>query len=126
MSSNDLERHVRSIADELSTPPESYCELCGCFLADTPAGDDCMTCGEGTRTTSAFDWLEGALDIEYVVNGAGEYLGARVLVTFGGPNIWVNTRTNQVEGHWWQDSARCGFDDSIGLDDCLSELWECR
>jgi hypothetical protein len=75
---------------------------------------------------SAFDYLQDALDIEYIVNGKGEYLGARVLVAFGGPNIWVNTRTNTVEGHWWSDSCTASFTDNIGLDDALEELWNCR
>ena len=80
-------------------------------------------CGE---EMSAFDYLEGALDIEYIVNSKGEYLGARVLVAFGGPNIWVNTRTGIVEGAWWADRADASFTDNIGLNDALSELWACR
>jgi hypothetical protein len=80
---------------------------------------------DGEQMT-AFDYLQDALDIEYIVNGKGEYLGARVLVAFGGPNIWVNTRTNTVEGHWWSDSCTASFTDNIGLDDALEELWNCR
>lgn len=83
--------------------------------------------GDPSEIISAFDYLEGVLDIEYTVNGAGEYLGARVLVAFGGPNIWINTRTQEVEGHWWGDSARARYTgDAMGLDDALRELWECR
>jgi len=74
---------------------------------------------------SAFDYLQDALDIEYIVNSKREYLGARVLVAFGGPNIWVNTRTKKVEGYWWNESASASFDDGIGLDDALEELWSC-
>jgi hypothetical protein len=74
---------------------------------------------------SAFDYLQDALDIEYIVNSKREYLGARVLVSFGGPNIWINTRTNLVEGYWWGAYAKALFDDGIGLDDALQTLWEC-
>lgn len=74
---------------------------------------------------SVFDYLQDALDIEYIVNSKREYLGARVLVAFGGPNIWVNTRTGTVEGNWWGDSASASFTDAIGLDDALSELFNC-
>ena len=80
---------------------------------------------DGEQMT-AFDYLQDALDIEYIVNSKGEYLGARVLVAFGGPNIWVNTRTNTVEGSWWADSCTAKFTDNIGLDDALEELWNCR
>jgi hypothetical protein len=75
---------------------------------------------------SAFDYLQDALDIEYIVNSKKEYLGARVLVAFGGPNIWINTRTKQVEGAWWGESFTMPYhQDSIGLDEALEELWQC-
>ena len=85
-------------------------------------GDE-LNCDD--QEMSAFDYLQDALDIEYIVNSKREYLGARVLVAFGGPNIWVNTRTKKVEGYWWNESASASFDDGIGLDDALEELWSC-
>ena len=81
---------------------------------------------DGEEAVSAFDYLQDALDIEYIVNSKGEYLGARVLVAFGGPKIWINTRTGTVEGAWWSDRAEASFEDNIGLDDALSELWAVR
>lgn len=110
--SHDLKAHVQSIADNLTNPP----------MDEWNEGRDIDSEGE----FSAFDYLQDALDIEYIVNGKGEYLGARVLVAFGGPNIWVNTRTGTVEGAWWADRADASFTDNIGLDDALSELWACR
>jgi hypothetical protein len=106
--SHDLKNHVQSIADTLSN------------------GFDLSSMNDDGEYTTAFDYLQDALDIEYIVNGKGEYLGARVLVAFGGPNIWVNTRTGIVEGAWWSDRAEASFTDNIGLDDALSELWACR
>ena len=106
--SHDLKNHVQSIADKLTNG-----------FAD----DDLNYDGE---EMSAFDYLQDALDIEYIVNSRGEYLGARVLVAFGGPNIWVNTRTGIVEGAWWGEHAKASFKDNIGLDDALSELWATR
>jgi hypothetical protein len=85
-------------------------------------GDE-LNCDD--QEMSAFDYLQDALDIEYIVNSKREYLGARVLVAFGGPNIWINTRTKKVEGYWWNESASASFDDGIGLDDALQELWNC-
>lgn len=100
---SDLKNHVNDIARRLSE-------------CDFDLNDD----GE---ELSAFDYLQGALDIEYIVSSKKEFLGARVLVAFGGPNIWINTRTNTVEGHWWNDSANAQFTDSIGLNDALEELY---
>jgi hypothetical protein len=104
----DLKDHVQSIADKLTNG-----------FAD----DDLNYDGE---EMSAFDYLQDALDIEYIVNSKSEYLGARVLVAFGGPNIWVNTRTGTVEGAWWGARAEASFKDNLGLDEALSELWACR
>jgi hypothetical protein len=112
MSNTDLQTHVQSIADNLTSPPWDEWN------------EDRDTENEGDF--SAFDYLQDALDIEYIVNSKGEYLGARVLVAFGGPNIWVNTRTKTIEGYWWGDSAFATFQDNLGLDDALSELWACR
>lgn len=108
----NIKNHVESIAANLTNPPwDEWNEV-----------RDIENEGE----FSAFDYLQDALDIEYIVNSKGEYLGARVLVAFGGPNIWVNTRTKTVEGHWWGDSAYASFNDGLGLDEALEELWNCR
>ena len=75
---------------------------------------------------SAYDYLSDVLDIEYIVNSKKEYLGARVLVAFGGPNIWINTRTQQVEGYWWGSQSIWGYSsDAMGLDDALQDLYNC-
>lgn len=106
-----IKNHVESIANNLTNPPEEWNE-----------GRDIDNEGE----FSAFDYLQDALDIEYIVNSKGEYLGARVLVAFGGPNIWIDTRLGMVDGYWWSNKASTPFTDNLGLDDALSELWNCK
>lgn len=82
--------------------------------------------GQDDQPFSAFDYLQDVLDIEWIVNRDKEYLGARVLVSFGGPNIWINTRTKQVEGYWWGDSCIMFYsDDALDIDGALSELYNC-
>ena len=76
---------------------------------------------------SGFEYLEDALDIEYIVDSNKQYLGARILVAFGGPNIWVNTRTKTVEGYWWGQRAEATYlYDEIGLDEACEEIWGCQ
>lgn len=110
--SSDINNHVQSIADNLTNPPWDE------WNADRDVEMD----GE----FSAFDYLQDALDIEYIVNSKGEYLGARILVAFGGPNIWIDTRRGRVDGYWWADSYSTSFKDNLGLDEALAELWACR
>ena len=105
--SNDLKNHVQSIADNLTNP-------------------DLMELNDDGEHVSAFDYLQDTLDIEYIVNGKGEYLGARVLVAFGGPVVWIDTLAGMVEGYWLGDRASVPFKDNLGLDEALSELWSSR
>ena len=109
--SESIKNHVQSIADNLTNPPWD----------EWNEDRDIENEGE----FSAFDYLQDALDIEYIVNSKREFLGARVLVAFGGPNIWINTRTNRVEGAWWADRADAGFTDNLGLNEALEELFNC-
>ena len=89
--------------------------------------DGYMTDNEYDEIRDVYEYLEDVLDIEYIVNSKGEYLGARLLVAFGGPNIWINTRTKQVEGYWWGDSCVMSYsNDEMGIDDAVAELWACR
>jgi hypothetical protein len=76
---------------------------------------------------SGFDYLSDVYDIEYIVNGEGEFKSARILVAFGGPNIWIDFQTKSVELYWWGDRATAYFsDDAMGVEEALRELWECR
>jgi hypothetical protein len=103
-----LQAHVDSIAESLTNPAE-------------PVENE-----YGEVEGDAYDWLNDALDIEYIIGSDREtVLGARILVAFGGPNIWVNTRTNEVEGHWWGDSARASFTDNLGIGDSIADLYHC-
>jgi hypothetical protein len=80
---------------------------------------------EGEDEPSVFDWLSNALHIEYTVDNRKELLGARIMVAWGGPTIWVDTRRNRVEGYWWNEKEYADYIDNVGLNDAVSELWEC-
>jgi len=69
--------------------------------------------------------LANTLDIEYTINSSKEYKGARVLVAFGGPNIWINTKTEEVEGYWWGMNAKAPYhNDAMNLNECLEEYYD--
>ena len=74
----------------------------------------------------AGDYLSDALSIEYVTDSNGDYRGALVLVAFGGPNIWIDTRWKEVRGAWWGDSCIVPYRrDELGLDEFLEEIRCC-
>lgn len=117
-----VKSNVLSIVKSLESE-SAFCEMCDAIHEDTESGE--CSCGEELRLMSGFDWLHDALDIEWILNNDRTIKGARILVAFGGPNIWVNTTDNTVEGHWWGSSHIERFDDCIGLSDAIEELFNC-
>ena len=59
-----------------------------------------------------YDYFEDRpLDIEYTINSDLEYVGARIMIAFGGPNIYINTNNKRVELYWWGDTAYAALSD---------------
>lgn len=103
---NGLSEMVRNIAEKINSG--EY---------DNEVGGEC----------SAFDWMCDALDIRWIVDNDLNYLGAEVLVAFGGPNVWVKTIGQRVEGFWWGDYAKAEYlNDPMGLDEYLKEMYESK
>jgi hypothetical protein len=123
---SDIKEQVQGIIDTLENPP-TLCRDCGWTYHDEDGElAACPECdSEDYAELSAFDYLQDALDIEYVIGSDRQFLGARVLVCFGGPNVWVDTRHSRVDGHWWSESCIEPFYDTMGLKEALEELWEC-
>ena len=103
-----LRRMCRSISDGIDTPE---------MITDEETGEK--------RTETASDWMEGVYDIRYLVDREKKYLGCELMVAGGGPTIWVNTWTNEVEGYWGGDKVLEPFIDNIGLDDYNEEMYNC-
>lgn len=118
----DEQREAQEHVDEIAASLEA-----GITYEDAGLEEDARELGmEPTEIISGYEYLRDALDIEYIVSKDKEYLGARILVAFGGPNIWVNTRTKTVELSWWGTTATaCYVNDGMDLDDACAELWEC-
>ena len=81
--------------------------------------------GSVEQRGGASEWMEGTYDIRYYVDSSKRYLGAEIMVAGGGPTIWVNTYTKEVEGYWGCDKVREPFIDNLGLDDYCEEMYGC-
>ena len=125
-SNQELQHHVNDIINTLEHPP-LLCQDCGHTYHDTDG--EMNTCPECDSIDYAhmtgFDYLADVLDTEWILNADKSLKGARVLVAFGGPNIWVSTANNTVEGHWWSDSASGHYEDNIGLGDAVIDWFDC-
>lgn len=107
--------HVRQIADNIQN---------GLTYEDYEDGFDPEYPDE---LMSGFDYLTDVYDIEYIVSSEGEFKSARILVAFGGPNIWIDFQSKAVELYWWGDRATAYFtEDAMGVEEALEELWGCR
>lgn len=74
----------------------------------------------------AGDYVKDVLDINYIINSDKSYKGAILLVAFGGPNIYIDTNQKQVQGYWGGDSyIQEYFEDKLGLDDYMQEIYGC-
>lgn len=54
---------------------------------------------EAHMAGTLYDYVNEAQEVEYTMNLWGELRGVKILVTFGGPNVYINTRTAKIEGY---------------------------
>lgn len=132
--------HCKRIAEEL----EEYvngsiyrCPECGerCNVEEeeNENGGTVYKCSCGCVTEcepeqlGLYDWAEDILDIEFRVNSDRELRSVQIMVTCGGPNIYVDTATKSVELYWWGDRASypISYDAAAGLDEWAEEYWRC-
>ena len=90
--------------------------------------DQCKHIAEtiSTPLEDVHEWMNDVYDIQWITNQDHKYQGARLLVAGGGPNIWVNMNTHEVEGYWWGDHCKVPFVDNLQLDEYLEELHACK
>ena len=80
---------------------------------------------EDDEGSLASRFMDHVYNIEWITHQDHSYKAARLMVAGGGPNIWVNLQTNMVQGYWWGDYCEHSFQDNIGLDQYLEEIFEC-
>lgn len=151
MSELDKENyaHCKSIADELEafhsgkyfkyndeTYPlyeydEDFWKKDGYEYKENEVGDMVYVINEeeieedDIETVSLYDYFTGdnIYDIKYTVNGGDlSYSGVCLMVTCGGPNIYIDTNTRKVELYWWSDRAYASIDYDVCI--AIDEYWE--
>lgn len=75
-----------------------------------------------------YDFINDAFDVEITRGLSGDYRGAKLYMTVGGPAIWVDTQTGFVEGRGATDSCSKWVDsDAIDeLNEAIEEIVEAR
>ena len=139
------DRENREMCQHIAETLESYvngdvrrCPDCGEIInRDWENVGDAFRCPECGAVSNPDDWdqlgtydfLEDALDIEFRVGGRDRdsFRSVQIMVACGGPNIYLDTASKDVELYWWGDRARypLSYDAVEALDDWASEYWGC-
>lgn len=136
---DENEKHVRRIRKELEEYVDGLvyrCPECGeiLIMPEDWSGEKykCTDCGEVLEERdmdpqTLWDYFDDCLDIEYVIGSDKRYRAVVVMIAWGGPNIYINTKTGYVELYWWGESAKCPLGNDLieEIDNYFEELYEC-
>jgi hypothetical protein len=103
-----LRRMCKDIADGITNPVTS---------------NDEQEDGSVEQHGGAHAWMQDVYDIRYIVDREKRYYSAELMVAGGGPTIWVNLNTKEVEGYWGGDKVLEPFIDNLGLDEYCEEMY---
>lgn len=113
-------------ADQTAEPVDEnrrYCKRIADELEAIAAG---QAVNEDGEEMSLYDWVNDALDFEYTVDSQRQYKAAKIWVTLGGPNVWVDTLARAVYLAWGSDRAEypISYDTADELDNVMAEIWD--
>lgn len=77
-----------------------------------------------TDGLDVFGWLNEQLSVQAIIfRPEGEFLGAEIICAYGGPSIYVDTRTSEVKGYWGSDTHIVQYADNNHINDRLEEIY---
>ena len=133
---NKHDQHCKAIADRLEAIADGRlykCPECGEYVEDNNLFCECgrqvdligSDESDAWEPVSMYDYFENALDIDYIVSSSKEYKACRIMIAFGGPNIYVNTWERKVELYWWNESGSfyLSGDACNAIDECMEEYY---
>ena len=122
---HSVKSHVLSIITDIEQGKQcESCTECGATLGKSSLCPECET--HNPDILSGFDYISDVLDVNWVLDSNREFKGARLLVAFGGPNIWINTDTQTVGGHWWGESFTSSYNhDEMDIEGACDEWFGC-
>ena len=114
-TANDLQKYVDGIAADLRR----------LYEAD-PTDEEREAAEENGDAYDLYSYFNDMLDIEYTISSRGDYLGARIAVALGGPNIYIDTREGYVKGYWGTDRAARWIPSEIceEINDIMEEYYD--
>lgn len=148
MTQEQTEKRLRERCEQIAESLEAYadgtarkCHHCGAVRPidqyEETEHDDaggtwciCPDCKMKTKKydlepVDMYDYLRDALDVSFFVSSKKEYQGVELLVSCGGPNIYVSTISRNVELYWGGDRAFFPLRSDVldALDDWAADWW---
>ena len=73
------------------------------------------------------DYFDDFYNVDYVVGSDKKYKACRVLVAYGGPNIYIDTWEQEVQLSWWGEHAEAYIPDDLceQIDEFFEMLYNC-
>ena len=114
-----------------------FSEIPGCTIQQENVMDDIHTfyiMPDGTMNfegdieiATIGDYFDDFYDVDYIVGSDKKYKACRVLVAFGGPNIYINTWEKQVQLFWWSDTATADIPYNLceQIDEFFEAIYNC-
>lgn len=114
-TANDLQKYVDGIAADLRRLYEA-----------NPTDEEREAAEENGEACDLYTYFEDVLDIEYTISSRGDYLGARIAIALGGPNIYIDTREGYVKGYWGTDREEAWIPSEIceEIDSIMEEYYD--
>ena len=118
--------YCKRVADEL----ETY--AAGRMWRDIETGEekemDPETVSGDFEQLSLYDYMADVLDYEITIDSQLEYKSAKIWVTLGGPNVWIDTAEKAVKLAWGTDRAEYALDwDTCDeIDEYMQDLYTCQ
>ena len=116
---------------------KEFCNVDGCTIRKETVFDEVhmfyiMSDGEAIfegdiEIATIGDYFDDFYDIDYVIGSDKHYKACRVLVAFGGPNIYINTWDEQVQLEWWSEKAIADIPEGLcmAIDEFFETLYNC-
>lgn len=123
---NENKEYCKRVADEL----EAY--AAGRMWRDAETGEekelDFDAANDGDEQFSVSDYLADVLDYEITIDSRLEYKSAKIWVTLGGPNVWIDTADKAVKLAWGTDRAEYAleWDTCDEIDKYMQDLYTCQ
>lgn len=74
---------------------------------------------------SLYDYFNDVYDIEYRIDGNGNYKSVQLMIAYGGPNIYVDTNDSYVKLYWGSTYAEApiSYTTSDEIDNIFEEMY---